>query len=124
MFVKPLVRPLVALFVVVSCVTLAAQETPSDAPVRGSLIEDRTARKLLEAGNARYEADEVKKAVEIWESVIERYPRSPVRFQAHMQLGDFFLKRDRAYDKARVHFGQAASEENRSQQQRDRKSVV
>ena len=112
------VKPLVALFVVVSCVTLAAQETSSDSPVRGSLIEDRTARKLLEAGNARYEADEVKKAVEIWESVIERYPRSPVRFQAHMQLGDFFLKRDRAYDKARVHFGQAASEENRSQQQR------
>lgn len=95
-----------------------AQDTPKAAPVRGSLIEDRAARKLLEAGVNRYDTDEVKKAVEIWESVIERYPRSRVRFQAHIRLGDYFLKRDRAYDKARVHFEIVASEENRDQAER------
>ena len=53
-----------------------AQEKTPVAPVRGSLIEERAARKLVEAGDSRYEADETKKAVEIWQSVIERYPRS------------------------------------------------
>ena len=41
---------------------------------RSSLVEDRAARKLLEAGDARYESDEFKQAVEVWQSVIERYP--------------------------------------------------
>ena len=34
-------------------------------PPRGSLIEDRAARKLVDAGDARYDVDELKKAVEI-----------------------------------------------------------
>lgn len=95
-----------------------AQESESPSPVRGSLIEDRAARKLLEAGDNRYEADELRKAVEIWESVIERYPRSSVRFQARLRLGNYFLERDRAYDKARVHFEVVASDENRDEEQR------
>ena len=59
------------------------------SPVRGSIVEDRAARKLLEAGDARLEADETEKALEIWKSVIERYPRSKVRFDAHMKIGSF-----------------------------------
>ena len=70
-----------------------AQEGPAGAGLRGSLVEDRAARKLLEAGSARYDADEVGKAVEIWQSVIERYPRSRVRFAAHMLLGNYFLEK-------------------------------
>lgn len=101
---------------------LRAQEEPegqeSASPVRGSLVEDRAARKLLEAGDARLEADEPAKAVEIWQSVIERYPRSRVRFDAHMRLGKHFLQRERAADRARGHFETAASEENRDDQQR------
>ena len=73
-------------------------------PVRGSLVEDRAARKLLEAGDARYDSDEHAKAVEVWQSVIERYPRSKVRFDAHMRLGNYLLDRERAYDRARTHF--------------------
>ncbi len=90
----------------------------AQGPLRGSIIEDRAARKLVEAGDARLEADEASKAVEIWQSVIERYPTSRVRFEAHIRLGNHFLERERAYDKARVQFGEVASEENRDQDQR------
>ena len=84
-------------------VTISAP--PSDKaprqPVRGSIVEDRAARKLLEAGDVRYDAREIDKAVEIWESVIERYPRSKVRFSAHLKLGEFYLHHENAYDRAR-----------------------
>ncbi len=98
---------------------LSAQETaPKPGPSQGSIVEDRAARKLLEAGDSRYEGDEVSKAVEIWQSVIERYPRSKVRYEAHMRLGNFFLDRDRAYDKARVQFEAVSAEDNRDEDQR------
>lgn len=90
----------------------------SASGLRGSIIEDRTASKLIEAGDARMDADEADKAVEIWESVLERYPRSRYRFVAHMRLGDYYLERDRSYDKARLHFEAAAGEENSDEEQR------
>ena len=86
--------------------------------VRGSLVEDRAAKKLVEAGDSRLESGELKKAVEVWQSVIERYPRSRIRYEAHIRLGNFFLERDRAYDKARVHFEATAAEDNRDEDQR------
>lgn len=96
-----------------------AQPVPTGgAPARGSLIEDRAAAKLLEAGDARFDADEFAKAVEVWQSVIERYPRSKVRFAAHMRLGNYLLDRERAYDRARVHFEAAAGEDNREEAER------
>lgn len=87
-------------------------------PPRGSLIEDRAARKLVDAGDARYDVDELKKAVEIWQSVIERYPRSRVRYLAHMRLGNYFLERDRAYDRGRGHFEVVAAVDNLDSEQR------
>ena len=93
-------------------------EDAAGAAVRGSIVEDRAAKKLLEAGDARLEADEATKAVEIWKSVIERYPRSKHRFDAHMRLGNYFLDRERAYDRARVHFEAVAAEDNRDEEQR------
>jgi TolA-binding protein len=90
---------------------------PAAAP-RGSIVEDRAAKKLVEAGDSRLEANEAGKAVEVWQSVIERYPRSKVRFLAHMRLGVYFLERDRAYDKARVQFESVTDEENRDEDQR------
>jgi tetratricopeptide (TPR) repeat protein len=95
-----------------------SQEESAGSGLRGSLVEDRAARKLLEAGSARYDADEVAKAVEIWQSVIERYPRSRVRYAAHTLLGNHFLERDRSYDLARTHFEATASEENPDLDQR------
>ena len=87
-------------------------------PARGSIVEDRAARKLVEAGDARFDADEMNKAVEVWQSVIERYPRSRVRYDAHMRLGNFLLERERAYDRARVHFEAVSAEENSDEEQR------
>lgn len=96
----------------------AAGDAPKTGPERGSLIEDRAARKLLEAGDQRLEQNEAIKAVEIWQSVIERYPRSRVRFEAHMRLGNLLLERERAYDRARTQFEAASVEENRDEGQR------
>ncbi|MDE0594679.1 MAG: tetratricopeptide repeat protein [Roseibacillus sp.] len=85
---------------------------------RGSIVEDRAARKLLQAGDARLEVGENEKALEIWESVIERYPRSAIRFEAHLRLADYLLKEQREFDKARVHFDAAAQEANPNDEQR------
>ena len=85
--------------------------TPA-AGVRGSIVEDRAARKQLEAGDARIDAGEPAKAVEVWQSVIERYPRSRVRFDAHLRLGNHLLTKDRAFDRARTHFEAVATEDN------------
>ncbi|MCC7419608.1 MAG: tetratricopeptide repeat protein [Planctomycetaceae bacterium] len=101
--------------------SLPAQEKKEEggaSPVRGSIVEDRAAAKLLEAGDARFEAEEVKKAIEIWQSVVERYPRSKVRYDAHMRLGNYFLQKERAYDRARVQFQSVIGEENRNEEQR------
>ena len=48
--------------------------------MRGSITEDRKARKLLEAGDARMEADEKQKALEIWQTVLGPIPsqQSPI----------------------------------------------
>lgn len=101
---------------------LPAQQAESEgeplAGARGSIVEDRAAAKLLEAGDARYSADETAKALEIWQSVIERFPRSKVRFTAHMRLGKHLLERERAHDKARSHFEAAAAEENSDEEMR------
>ncbi len=106
---------------IVACQPLMAQQPPAaeeGGAVRGSIVEDRAAKKLLEAGDARLDASEATKAVEIWKSVIERYPRSRYRFDAHLRLGNYFLDRERVYDRARVHFEAAAAEENSSEEQR------
>ncbi|MEN8783587.1 MAG: tetratricopeptide repeat protein [Akkermansiaceae bacterium] len=79
---------------------------------RGSIIEDRAARKLLQAGDARLEVGENEKALEIWKSVVERYPRSQIRFEAHLRLADHLLNEIKDFDKARVHYEAAAVEAN------------
>ncbi len=109
-------QALAGLLVLFVCTPLLAQapaipvEEPGTTAVRGSIVEDRTAKKLIEAGDARLDANEATKAVEIWKSVIERYPRSRLRFDAHLKLGNYFLERERVYDRARVHFEAAAVE--------------
>lgn len=106
---------------IADAVPAGAQSTEGDSEsggLRGSIIEDRTASKLIEAGDSRMEANEPDKAIEIWDSVLERYPQSRYRFVAHMRLGNYYLDRDRAYDKARVHFEAAAGEENSDEELR------
>jgi len=80
--------------------------------LRGSITEDRKAKKLLEAGDSRMEADEKSKALEIWRTVLDQFPRSKVRFDAHMRIGEYLLTSKGAFDEARKHFESAAEEEN------------
>lgn len=80
--------------------------------MRGSITEDRKAKKLLEAGDSRMEADEKSKALEIWRTVLDQFPRSKVRFEAHMRMGEYLLTSKGAFDEARKHFESAAEEEN------------
>lgn len=87
---------------------------------RGSIIEDRAARKLMQAGDARLEVGENEKALEIWESVVERYPRSGIRFEAHLRIADHLFEELRDFDKARVHYEAAANEQNEDDAQRAR----
>ncbi len=94
------------------------QEPDPATPVRGSIVEDRAAKKLLEAGDARLEAEETEKALEIWRSVIERYPRSKIRFESHLRLGNFLLEKRRAFDEARGHFESVDVEGNTDEDQR------
>ena len=85
---------------------------------RGSIVEDRAARRLMEAGDLRIEAGETDKGLELWRSVIERYPRSKVRFDAHMKLGEHHLAVLADHAKAKIHFEAVYSEENRNEDQR------
>lgn len=104
-----------------ACPAFAQESKPKEGAepaVRGSIVEDRAAKKLLEAGDARLDASEAAKAIEIWKSVIERYPRSKHRFDAQLRLGNYYLTKEKQYDRARVHFEAAASEENKSDEQR------
>lgn len=109
---------LALLFALLPLAAAQAQQGEVNQRPRGSIVEDQAARKLLEAGDARLEAEENSKAVEIWKSVVERYPRSKHRFDAHMRLGKFYLDNERAFDRARVHFEAAAVEDNREEEQR------
>ena len=58
------------------------------------------------------EADEKSKALEIWRTVLDQFPRSKVRFEAHMRIGEYLLTSKGAFDEARKHFESAAAEEN------------
>lgn len=104
------------LLLLLAVVPLPAQE--SRTVERGSMIEDRAARKLLQAGDARLELGENEKALEIWESVVERYPRSQIRFEAHLRLGDHLLQEIKDFDQARLHFEAAAVEANQDDEKR------
>jgi hypothetical protein len=80
-----------ALFLLTTVLAVPTFTSGQAGPMRGSITEDRKARKLLEAGDARMEADEKQKALEIWQTVLDQFPRSKVRFDAHMRIGEHLL---------------------------------
>lgn len=110
-----IIRFILPLFLALPLTLFAQSPKP---PERGSIIEDRAARKLLQAGDARLEVGENEKALEIWESVVERYPRSQIRFQAHLRLADHLLKEIKDFDKARFHYEAAAVEAHQDDEKR------
>jgi TolA-binding protein len=78
-----------------------------------SLVDDKKARQLLEAGDARYEANEIPAALDLYKAVSDRYPASKWRFTAYLKLGKHFLK-DKKLDLALDQFRRALAEDNRS----------
>lgn len=91
-----------------------AATPPATQPTAGSLIEDRAAQKLLAAGDSRIELDQVREGLELYQQVIERYPRSPVRFEAFVRLGKHHLHKSRDPLKALPYFERAADAANES----------
>ena len=89
-----------------------AATKPATQPSASSLIEDRAAKKLLAAGDSRIELDQPKEALELYQQVIERYPRSAVRFEAYMRLGKYYLDKGHDPAKARGYFERTSVEEN------------
>jgi TolA-binding protein len=100
------------LFFLFLAASVFAVSLQAQSPLRGSITEDRKAKKLLEAGDSRMEADEKAKALEIWRTVLDQFPRSKVRFDAHMRMGEYLLTSKGAFDEARKHFESAAEEDN------------
>ena len=113
-----IIRLILALILALPLLTLPLLAQSPKTPERGSIIEDRAARKLMQAGDARLEVGENEKALEIWESVVERYPSSQIRFQAHLRLADHLRKETKNYDKARLHYQAAAMESNTNDKKR------
>ncbi len=114
---KPIMKPTIPTKEKILCflilvTSVFAVSLEAQSPLRGSITEDRKAKKLLEAGDSRMEADEKSKALEIWRTVLDQFPRSKVRFDAHMRIGEYLLTSKGAFDEARKHFESAAEEEN------------
>ena len=56
-----------------------------------SLIDDKKAKALLDAGDARFDAGELTAAIDLYKAVLDRYPVSRWRFLARLRMGKQFL---------------------------------
>jgi len=90
----------------------SATTKPGGQATASSLIEDRAARKLLAAGDARLAMDQSREALELFQQVVERYPRSVVRFEAFMRMGKYYLEKAHDPTKALPYFERSAVELN------------
>lgn len=81
-----------------ACLALLAAIVFLAGPVRrsygaelGAQSEDERAMALLKKGRLLKEAKKAKEAVELWQSIINRFPRSKVRFAVRLELGKYYL---------------------------------
>ncbi|MBC8097691.1 MAG: tetratricopeptide repeat protein, partial [Akkermansiaceae bacterium] len=81
-----------------------------------SLVDDKKAKALIEAGDARFEAGELTAAIDLYKSVIDRYPVSRWRFLARLKMGKQFLS-EKKFDLALDQFRRVAVEENKDADQ-------
>ena len=77
----------------------------------GSLIDDKKARALLDAGDSRLEAGELPAALDLYKAMLDRYPASRWRFLARLKIGKQFLA-EKKYDLALDQFRRVAVDEN------------
>lgn len=75
--------------------SLLAQDAKAPVPGASSVIEDRKAKQMIEAGDARYDANEIEPAIELYKAAIDRYPASKWRYLAHLKIGKHAFLKDR-----------------------------
>src|SRR3954470_12082087 len=99
---------------------LAAPMAFAQAPGAGggaaNLVDDKKAKALLDAGDARFEAGELTAALDLYKSVLDRYPVSRWRFLARLKMGKQFQS-EKKFDLALDQFRRVAIEENKDQDQ-------
>lgn len=100
-----------ALFFAATPVTFA--QAPAGT---SSLVDDKKAKALLDAGDARFEAGELTAAIDLYKSVVDRYPVSRWRFLARLKMGKEFLT-EKKFDLALDQFRRVAVEDNKDQDQ-------
>ena len=98
----------------------------AQAPAAGggalSLVDDKKAKALIEAGDARFEAGELPAALDLYKAVMDRYPVSRWRFLARLKMGKQFL-REKKFDLALDQFRRVAVEDNKDEDQRGDSSL-
>ena len=82
-----------------------------------SLVDDKKAKALLDAGDARFEAGELQAAIDLYKAVLDRYPVSRWRFVARLKMGKQFLK-EKKFDLALDQFRRVDIEDNKDPDQR------
>ena len=98
---------------------------PLSAQVPGgalSLVDDKKAKALIDAGDARFEAGELAAAMDLYKAVMDRYPISRWRFLARLRMGKQFLK-EKKFDLALDQFRRVAVEDNKDEDQRGDSSL-
>ncbi|MFM8468832.1 MAG: tetratricopeptide repeat protein [Limisphaerales bacterium] len=82
-----------------------------------NLVDDKKAKALLDAGDARFDAGELSAAMDLYKAVLDRYPVSRWRFLARLKMGKQHLK-EKKFDLALDQFRRVAVEENKDIDQR------
>ncbi len=98
---------------------------PVPAQIAGgaaNLVDDKKAKALLDAGDARFEAGELPAALDLYKAVLDRYPVSRWRFLARLKMGKQFLK-EKKFDLALDQFRRVAVDDNKDMDQRGDSSL-
>ena len=104
----------------IACSILLIGEIRAPAQIPGgaaSLVDDKKAKALLDAGDARFDAGELAAALDLYKAVLDRYPVSRWRFLARLKMGKQFLK-EKKFDLALDQFRRVAVEDNKDTDQR------
>ena len=74
------------------CRAEQAPPTPLVAkPDAGSREMDYAAKKMLDKANELLAANEKERGVKLIETLVDQYPKSPIRYQAYLALGKYYL---------------------------------
>lgn len=74
----------------------AASATPADALSAARAEDDLAARRLVQRANELLTAGDTERAVKMYESVLEQFPASAVRYEAMLGLGRHYLNNHEA----------------------------